>query len=160
MGDISARGGRLLEGGQACPESGRKKGKAAPSEQRRGRNSHPASPAARTIHERSRQKLEKTPDVSSLYLVFGTVADDDLSLAAIRFWGRNLSPFGLACFARRLRYRGSTHPASVVAPAALPALKSRFVNNPAQGSPRDLSSEGRRGSQFPRLETVHKIDDF
>jgi hypothetical protein len=45
---------------------------------------------------------------------------------------RNLSPFGLACFTRWLRYRGSTYPGYVVAPAALPALKSRFVNNPRE----------------------------
>jgi hypothetical protein len=73
---------------------------------------------------------EKTHNTNSLYVVFGTFTNDDLCLAAIRFWRRNLSPFGLACFARWLRYRGSTYPESVITPAALPAPKSRFVNNP------------------------------
>jgi hypothetical protein len=55
-------------------------------------------------------------------------------------WRRNLSPFGLACFARWLRYRGSTYPEYVVAPAALPTLKSRFVNNPRRTCGRSPST--------------------
>jgi hypothetical protein len=53
--------------------------------------------------------MVKTHNINSLYFVFGTVANDTLYYAAIRFWRRHLSPFGLACFARWLRYRGSTH---------------------------------------------------
>jgi hypothetical protein len=47
MRDISARGGRLLEGEQACPEYSRNKGKAAPLERGRGKNSPPGSPRER-----------------------------------------------------------------------------------------------------------------
>jgi hypothetical protein len=55
-----------------------------------------------------------------------------VSLAKVPFWRQNLSPFGLARFARWLRYWGLKYMSTSSPLLALPASKSGFVNNPSQ----------------------------
>jgi hypothetical protein len=74
--------------------------------------------------------VEKTQDIKEKSQFFDTITNDTLSLAKVRFWRRNLSPRGLARFARWPRYWGSKYMSTSSPLLALPASKSGFVNNP------------------------------